>query len=62
MVNFQNPVLFRLTVGREKTGNLVVPAQRYNQFSDQFTQYQEQNKFYILVLLTMIGGRVDYHG
>ena len=44
------------------TGNLVAPAQSYNQFSDQFTQYQEQKKFYILVLWTVNGERVGYHG
>ena len=45
-----------------KTGNLVVPAQGNNQFLDQFTQDQEQKKFYILVFWTVIGGRVGYHG
>ena len=45
-----------------KTANFIVPAQSYNQFLLQFTQYQEQFKFYILVLLTVIGGRVCYHG
>ena len=31
-------------------------------FADEFTQYLEQKKLYILVLWTVIGGREGYHG
>ena len=62
MVKLSKACFIPLDFRKGKTGNLVVPAQGNNQFSDQFTQYQEQKKFYILVLSTVIGGRVGYRG
>ena len=62
MVKLSKAYFIPFDLRKGKTGNLVVPAQSYNQFSDYFTQYQEQKKFYILVLWTVIGGRVGYHG
>ena len=62
MAKFSNACFISFDFRKGKTGNFVVPAQGNNWFLDQFPQDQEQKKFYILVLWTVLGGRVDYHG
>ena len=62
MVKFSKACFIPFDFRKGKTGNLVAQAQGNNQFLDQFTQDQEQKKFYILVVWTVIGGRVGYHG
>ena len=62
MVKCSKDCFIPFDIRKGKTGNLFNPAQGNNQFLDQFTQDQEQKKFYILVLWTVIGGRVGYHG
>ena len=56
MVKFPKACLIPFYFRKGKTGNLVVPAQGNNQFLDQFTQDQEQKKFYILVFWTVMEG------
>ena len=54
MVKFSKACFIPLDFRKGKTGNLFVPAQGNNYFLDQFTQDQEQKKFYVLVLWTVI--------
>ena len=39
MTKFQKPVVFRLALGNEKLEILLLPAQSYIYFLDEFTQY-----------------------
>ena len=56
--------LFFLSFGlrKEKTGNLDVPIYEiYLFFLNKFSQYKGQKKPYILLMWTVIGGRVGYY-
>ena len=50
-------MLFRLVLGKEKLKTLVTSSELYLVF-DQFTQYKGQKKPYLLLLWTVVGGRV----
>ena len=53
-------VLFRLYLKKGKTGNFVVTSSELYLCFDQFTQYQVQKKTYLLVFLTVVGGKVNH--